>query len=152
MESVSAEAIEQLCKGSGVIVKDVNFPEVEKLQEKLVTERRWNDLFRGKLQATATESAVMHRTYGSVVAHAKTICRKFEDVLPIETCGQEDAALEVDNVKLIYNGPRDPVTRMDELAFDLLSLVKRSVDVQVVGHEGKEEHAPLKRKRYRCRG
>ncbi|CAO2185281.1 unnamed protein product [Urochloa humidicola] len=152
MENVSADIIRELCKRFGVIVKDVNYSKIKRLEERLVEEKRWVDMFRGKLDARVKENDTLRFAYGSVIAEVKTICKKFKDVLPIGTCGKEDATAGVDNVNVIYNGPRDPVTRIDELAFDLLSLVKRGADLESVVSQGKVEHVPLKRKRYHCRG
>ncbi|CAN6213308.1 unnamed protein product [Urochloa humidicola] len=151
MENVSDAIIGGLCKRYGVIVKDVNYPKVKKLEGRLVEEKRWVDMFRGKLDGRVKENDTLRFAYGSVIVEAKTICKKFRDVLPIGTC-DEDANAGVDNVKVIYNGPRDPVTRIDELAFDLVSLVKRGADLESVVSQGKVDHVPLKRKRYRCRG
>ncbi|CAN6353841.1 unnamed protein product [Urochloa humidicola] len=104
MESVSTEVIKELCRGSGVIVKDVNYPQVKKLEGKLAAKKRWCDLFRVKLQAKVKENDAMRCAYRSVIAHAKTICKKFKDVLPVETCGEEDVPHGMDNMKVIYNG------------------------------------------------
>ncbi|CAN6331370.1 unnamed protein product [Urochloa humidicola] len=152
MEIVSAEIIEALCKRFAVIVEDVNYPKVKKLEERLFEEKTWADLFRGQLRGRVKENDALRCAFGNVISEAKIICSKFKDILPIAVSGEEDAAAGVGNAKLVYNGPRDPVTRADELAFDLLSFVKRAVDLQSAVCQGKVEHVPLKRKRYRCRG
>ncbi|CAN6380323.1 unnamed protein product [Urochloa humidicola] len=152
MESASAEAIKGLCKRSGVIIQDINYDEMKKLESKLVNEKQWSKLFCDQLQVRIKKDGAIRSCYENVVAHAKTICKEFKDVLPIEITGEQDLFLGMDNVKVVYNGPRCPVTRMDHLAFDLVSFVKKSVNLQIVARQEKTDHVPAKRKRYRCRG
>ncbi|PUZ50826.1 hypothetical protein GQ55_6G093100 [Panicum hallii var. hallii] len=130
MESASDDLIKHMCKQSGVIIKDINYDEVEKLEWRLSAEKDWSKLFCDKLDQRMKEGKAMCFGYTNLVGDAKKICQKFKDVLPIETIGEEDLLLGMDDVKIVYNGPRHPESRMEQLAFDLVSLVNKSADLE----------------------
>ncbi|KAG2621114.1 hypothetical protein PVAP13_3NG177700 [Panicum virgatum] len=65
----------------------------------------------------------------------KKICQKFKDVLPTETIGEEDLLLGMADVKVPYNGPRHPESPMEQLDFDLVSLVNKSSDLESMVRE-----------------
>ena len=52
--------------------------------------------------------------------------------LPIEIIGEEDLLLGMDDVKVVYNGPRHPGSQMEQLAFYLVSLVDKSGDLELM--------------------
>ena len=130
MESASDDLIKYMCRQRGVIIKDINYDEVKKLEWKLSAEKDWSKLFCDKLDQRVKENKAMRFSYENLVADAKKICQKFKDVLPIETIGEEDLLLGMDGVKVLYNGPRHPESQMEQLAFDLVSLVNRSSDIE----------------------
>jgi hypothetical protein len=130
MESASDDLIKHMCKRSGVIIKDINYDEVKKLEWRLSAEKDWSKLFCDKLAQRMKEGRAMCFGYTNLVGDAKKICQKFKDVLPIGTIGEEDLLLGMDDVKVVYNGPRHPESRMEQLAFDLVSLVNKSADLE----------------------
>ena len=130
MESANDDLIKYMCRQRGVIIKDINYDEVKKLEWKLSAEKDWSKLFCDKLDQRVKENKAMRFGYENLVADAKKICQKFKDVLPIETIGEEDILLGMDGVKVLYNGPRHPESQMEQLAFDLVSLVNRSSDIE----------------------
>jgi len=49
MESANDDLIKYMCRQRGVIIKDINYDEVKKLEWKLSAEKDWSKLFCDKL-------------------------------------------------------------------------------------------------------
>ena len=84
-------------------------------------------MFSGKLRARMEVNEARRCGYDNLAGYTKAISKNFKDVLHIETVGEEGLFVGMDNVKVVYNGSRHPVTRMEQLAFDLVLVVKESV-------------------------
>ena len=71
MESASDDLIKYMCKQMGVIIKDINYDEVKKLEWRLSAEKDWSKLFCDKLDQRMKEDKAMRLSYTNLVADAK---------------------------------------------------------------------------------
>ncbi|WVZ65267.1 hypothetical protein U9M48_014662 [Paspalum notatum var. saurae] len=126
IESACFSVIAELSVKHDVIVKDLNFGKVKRMEKKLRAANEWDKLFRYMLDMKDEELKKIKRDYDSLLMEVKSVCKKFGDVLPVRCSGLDDSKVDCEDAMVMYAGVRPPVFRFEELAYDLVAVISKA--------------------------
>lgn len=129
METACSAAIYFLCTKRMVIVQDLNYVEVKRLEKKVFEAEQWASIFCGVLDSRKRYDEAMHREYEEFCFHAKCICKDFSDVLRVNISGFESVSVGSESIRAEYGGHRVLVSRVEEFASALVDLINTKTNM-----------------------
>ncbi|KAJ1287113.1 hypothetical protein BS78_03G405300 [Paspalum vaginatum] len=126
IESVCLSVIMEFRVKHSVIVKDLNFGKARRLERKLRAANEWDKLYRYALDMKEKDLKKSRMQYDSFLVEVKSVCKKFSDVLPVCSSGLDGFEVGSEDEMVMYAGVRPPVSRLEELGYDLVALINNA--------------------------
>jgi hypothetical protein len=114
-ESVAHAALSYFCKYHNIAIDDYSYGSLSTVTSELLASQEHVHVKEKELDEAIRGTSEAHKDYRNDMESLADICIRFSDVLPFRRSSHRQSTV----AGVLYNGPKRPRTRIEQLAFDM---------------------------------